>query len=138
MVASRLAISGAAAQAAYRGQAPNLYKSCGTDLSNIKSGKLADAIKDGDHAVEEIVRDAARALGKGVATAVLMLAPDVVVIGGGLVTSMTELYLEEVRKSAKRNVLPAYRSRFKIVPAELGDDATVIGALGWAQHQLGE
>ncbi|MEM7144086.1 MAG: ROK family protein [Verrucomicrobiota bacterium] len=136
-VASRLAISAAATQAAYRGQAPHLYESCGTDLAKIKSGKLASAIKNGDEAIEHIVRKAARALGEGVATAVLLLAPDVIVIGGGLVTAMTDLYVEEVTDSARRHVLPAYRDRFKVVPAQLDDDATVIGAVGWAQHKIG-
>jgi glucokinase len=135
-VASRLAISAAATQATYRGQAPHLFESCGTDLAKIKSGKLASAIKNGDEAIEHIVRKAARALGEGVATAVLLLAPDVVVIGGGLVTAMTELYLEEVTESAKRHVLPANRDRFKIVAAPPDDDGTVIGAVGWAKYKL--
>jgi glucokinase len=135
-VASRLAISAAATQATYRGQAPHLFESCGTDLAKVKSGKLASAIKNGDEAIEHIVRKAARALGEGVATAVLLLAPDIVVIGGGLVTAMTDLYLEEVTESAKRHVLPAYRDRFKIVAAQLDDNATVIGAVGWAKYKL--
>ena len=41
-VASRLAISAAAAQAAYRGQAPHLLEIAGTDLDDIRSGALAD------------------------------------------------------------------------------------------------
>ena len=47
-LASRLAISAAAAQAAYRGQAPNLRRLAGTKLSNIRSGVLAKAIRAGD------------------------------------------------------------------------------------------
>src|SRR5690606_35888803 len=49
--ASRLAISATAAQAAYRGQAPNLMKAVGTDIGEIRSGTLAAAIKAGDKAV---------------------------------------------------------------------------------------
>ncbi|MFO0919754.1 MAG: ROK family protein, partial [Planctomycetaceae bacterium] len=59
-VASRLAISSQIAEAAYRGQAPNLLRVAGTDLANIRSGALAEAIMAGDTVVEEIVRAGAR------------------------------------------------------------------------------
>jgi len=40
-----------------------------------------------------------------------------------------------VRKSAKRNCLEAYRERFEVVAAKLGDDAAAIGAAAWAKKQ---
>ena len=46
--ASRLAISAAAAAAAFRGEAPHLLAAAGTDLANIRSGVLAEAIQAGD------------------------------------------------------------------------------------------
>ncbi len=46
--ASRLAIAAEAARAAFRGNAPELLKIAGTDLSNIRSGTLAQSIKAGD------------------------------------------------------------------------------------------
>jgi glucokinase len=30
-------------------------------------------------------------------------------------------------------VMPPYRERFEVVPAKLGDDATVLGAAAWAK-----
>src|SRR5438309_4868514 len=64
--ASRLAISAAAAAAAYRGQAPNLLAAAGTDLANMRSGVLAEAIRAGDSAIEKIVERAARLIGYAV------------------------------------------------------------------------
>ncbi len=64
-VASRLAISAAAAQAAYRGQAPHLLDIAGTSLDEIRSGALADAIAAGDTVVESIVRTGGRAYRNG-------------------------------------------------------------------------
>tara|TARA_R110002096_G_scaffold82164_12_gene191152 strand:- start:862 stop:1863 length:1002 start_codon:yes stop_codon:yes gene_type:complete len=133
---SRLKIASEAARAAYRGLAPNLLESCGTDLSNITSGKLAAAIAAGDDEIENIVRRAASLLGCGVATVIHLLSPDVVVLGGGLVEAMPELYLETVRQSTLDRVLPAYRKSFKIVAAELEDDAGVLGAAAWARKQI--
>ena len=91
-VASRLAISAEAASAAYRGEAPHLLEMAGTDLSSIKSGVLAKAIQAGDTVVERIVRNAAQQLGGAIAGVVNLLAPDVVVLGGGLVEAMSDLY----------------------------------------------
>ena len=78
-LASRLAISGEAAKAVYRGQAPNLSKAAGTDLGNIRSGVLARAIEAGDSVVEDIVSRAAEQVGRGIGCLVNLLAPDVVV-----------------------------------------------------------
>lgn len=131
-VASRLAISAEAAAAVYRGEAPALRDLAGTDLADIKSGTLAKAIKAGDKAVETIVRNAARQLGSAVASVVNLLAPDVVVLGGGLVEALPEIVLGEVRKAVCGQAMKAFTKDLKIVAAELGDDATAMGAAALA------
>jgi len=134
-LASRLAISGEAAKAVYRGLAPNLAKVAGTDLSKIRSGTLAKAIEDGDEVVERIVRRAAEQVGRGIGSLANILAPDIVIIGGGLAEAMPKLYLSEAEKGAKRNVLPSLRDCFKIKIAELGDYSTVMGAAAWVREE---
>ncbi|HAN99747.1 MAG TPA: transcriptional regulator [Planctomycetaceae bacterium] len=136
-VASRLRIAAEAAQAAYRGQAPALRKKAGTDLTDIRSGVIAQAIADGDRAVEAIVRQAAEHLGMGIVTVVHLLAPDLIVMGGGLVEAMPKLIVETAAKAAAKRVLPSYRQTFKVVAAELGDDATAMGAASWARQCAG-
>lgn len=131
-VASRLAISAEAAAAVYRGEAPALRRLAGTDLAEIKSGTLAKAIKAGDSAIEAIVRSAARRIGLAVADAVNLLAPDVVVLGGGLVEAMPDLILGEARKALCGRAMKAFTKDLKIVPAELGDNATAMGAAALA------
>lgn len=132
MACSRLKIASEAARAAYRGQAPRLMKKCGADITQITSGKLADAIEHGDEEIERIVRRAATLLGCGVATVIHLFSPDMIVLGGGLVEAMPDIYLEAVRESTVRRVLPAYHGSYEIVAAELEDDAGVLGAAAWA------
>jgi glucokinase len=132
-LASRLSIAGAAAQAAFRGQAPNLKKDAGMDISAIRSGAIADAIEKGDTVVADIVKRSAEHIGTAVITLVHLLAPDLVIIGGGLAEAMPDLYVGTVRKYAKKHCLPAYRDSFDVVIAELGDDAAVVGAAAWAR-----
>ncbi len=133
-VASRLAVSAAAAQAAYRGEAPHLLEAAGTDLANIRSGVLADAIEAGDKVIEDIVKRAAHHLGVALSNFVHLLAPDTVVLGGGLVEAMPQLYVNTVLKSARKNVMPCYVDSFQVAAAALGDDAAVIGAAAWARQ----
>ncbi len=134
-LASRLAISAEAAKAVYRGQAPNLAEAAGTDLGNIRSGVLAKAIEAGDKAIEEIVRRAAEQVGRGIGSLVNVLAPDVVVIGGGLAEAMPELYLSAAQKGAKRNTLPSLKDVYSIRIAELGDYSATTGAAAWIRSQ---
>ena len=136
-VASRLAISSAAAAAAYRGEAPHLLEAAGTDLTKVRSSVLARSIKAGDKSVEQIVRQAATWLGVGIASAINLMSPDIVVLGGGLVEAMPKLFLEEVDRSARNHVMPAFEKDFKVVVAELGDDAVAVGAAAWAREQCG-
>lgn len=133
-VASRLAISAEAASAAYRGEAPHLLAAAGTDLAEIRSGVLASSIEAGDAVVERIVRHAARQIGRTMAGVVNLLAPDVVVLGGGLVEAMPTLFHQEVSRGIDDNTMPSFRGTYAVEISKLGDEATVTGAAAWAEQ----
>jgi glucokinase len=133
-VASRLALSAEIAKAAYRGQAPYVLRVAGTDLANIRSGTIKEAIDAGDKAVEEILREGAQQLGIVLAGTVNLLAPDVIVLGGGLVEALPKLFLEEVGKAVSKQVMPSYLKTYELKIAKLGDDAGAMGAASWARH----
>ena len=134
--ASRLAIAANCAAAAYRGEAPYLLENTGTDLSDIRSGAIAAAIKGGDKVVERIVREAARRIGWTMAGVVNLLAPDVVVLGGGLVEEMEEIFHSEVEDALEGRVMPSLKNTCKVVVAELGGNAGVTGMAAWARRVI--
>jgi len=127
-VASRLALSAELAVAVYRGQAPHLAALTGTDIANIRSGSIRQAIEKGDDLVDQIVRRAARHIGRALIGAVHLLAPDVIVLGGGLVEEMPDLFVNTIKDTLDRGVMDAFRKTYKVVPALLGDNATALGA----------
>ena len=135
--ASRLAISAEVAKAVFRGEAPHLLEIAGPDLRELRSGVLANAILSGDRVVEEIVRAAAQKIGIAVANCVNLLAADCIVLGGGLVEAMPELFVDAVHRSAVETVLPHFSDSFRTVVAELGDDASAVGAACWVRQQCG-
>lgn len=136
-VASRLAIAAEAALAATRGRAPRLLEMAGANIQEIRSGTIAAAIRAGDKVVKTIVENAARHIGVAVANAVNLVAPDVVVLGGGLVEEMPELFVEEVRRSANRCAMASLIEPVKFAAAKLGDDAVVMGAAALAGEERG-
>lgn len=135
--ASRLAISAEAAKAAYRGEAPHLRAQIGADLDEIRSGQLAEAIAAGDIVIQHIMRRAAEKIGVAVGNLVTTMCPDVVVLGGGLVEAMPDLFVDTVAELARATVMPPFKDFFKVVAAKLGDDASVLGAAAWAAECLG-
>lgn len=134
-VASRMAISAEAAKAAYRGQAPWLMKNHGTTLAEIRSGAIRDSIENGDEAVEQATRNAARQIGAATAAIVTLLLPDVIVIGGGLAEAMPKLFQTEVTRGIEANVMTPFRKSFSVRVAKLGDDAAAMGAAAWAARR---
>jgi glucokinase len=111
---------------------------CGAKLRALADGNLdaisaetvARAANDGDELAREVLHDAARALGFGIGTAITLMNPECVVIGGG-VAKAGEGWWRVVRESARANTLP--QMRVDIVPAAFGDDAPLWGAVALAQ-----
>ncbi len=136
-IASRLAISAEAAKAVFRGQAPHLKELAGTDINKIRSSVLAKSIDMGDKVIEQIVRRSAEQVGRGIGSLINILAPDVVVLGGGLVEAMPKLYLDGVREGVRRNALPSLADCAKLKVSELGDMAGAVGAAAWVRQESG-
>ena len=126
-VASRIAISEQLAALAARGDAPTIFAECGTDLAKIRSSVIVSAIKNGDKMVEGVVRKAAYYVGIAVGNLINVISPEAVVLGGGLVEAMGDLYLEEVKRAVKDHAMPFLRKKVRIVKAKLGDDAVAMG-----------
>ena len=137
-LASRLAISAEAAKAVYRGQAPHLRELAGTDISRIRSSMLAKSIALGDKVIEQIVSRAAEQVGRGIGSLINILAPDVVVLGGGLVEAMPRLYLDAVSQGMKKTVLPSLADCAKLKVSELGDYAGATGAAALVRQEAQE
>ncbi|HNR31874.1 MAG TPA: ROK family protein [Candidatus Hydrogenedentes bacterium] len=127
-LASRIAIAKEVAALAAREDAPYVKANCGTDIENMRSGAIAKAIENGEKMVEGVVRRAAYYVGIAVANLINILSPEAVVLGGGLVEAMPDLYLEEVNRAVKEHAMPFLRKGVRIVPAKLGDNAVVLGA----------
>jgi glucokinase len=136
-VASRTAIAGDAAALAAKHRAPALRKVAGTDVTDIKSSDLAEAIRKGDKAVEKLVRSRASVLGAALATLVDFLNPDTIVLGGGLAEALPAILRNEVRKAIQSHAAPKSAKAVKVVVSRLGDHAGTTGAARLALDMFG-
>ncbi len=125
--AGRVAISGRAAEAVFRGKAPAMAKIAGTDLSKIKSKALAQSIAEGDTVIEEIVREAAYKIGLLASILIATLSPSMVILGGGLAEENRDIYMEECQRAMDTQCVPELGRAVTLAMAELGDYAVSIG-----------
>ncbi len=108
------------------------------DPSKIKSGTLKRALRKGDPLVKQELRREAIYLGIGVANLVNLLSPEMVVMGGGVVEALGVSLLKRVRRHASDYALDHAMQNVKIVAAELGDDAVILGGAALVQEALAE
>ncbi|MBI5652829.1 MAG: ROK family protein [Chloroflexi bacterium] len=105
----------------------------GLQIDPLTGESVARAANAGDPIARAVMDDAARALGFGIGTAITLINPTRVVIGGG-VSKSGERWWSVVRASARSNTLPQIRT--DIVPAALGDDAPLWGAIALARELI--
>ncbi|WP_319559015.1 ROK family protein [Marispirochaeta sp.] len=131
-LASRRSLAKDAVALASSGKAPVLLNMAGTDIAGYKSGVFAKALKKQDPAAKEIIKRGAFYLGIGLANCVNMLNPEAIILGGGLVEKLGTPFLKQIVKSLRAHSLPGLIEDVKVMAAELGDDAALVGSAALA------
>jgi len=89
---------------------------------------LAEEAVQGDSVALQVYTEVGRWLGAAVAKYIGIFAPDALILGGS-VLSASELLLAQVRSTLMTHSSPEVDSMVEIVPACLGADAALIGAV---------
>lgn len=120
-----------------RATAAGLLERVGGDPEALTGEVVAAAASDGDALALELVTDVGQWLGQGIADLAAILDPGVIVIGGG-VSRLGELVLAPARERLDRS-LPGrgFRPGPRVVAAELGPEAGLIGAADLVRDGLG-
>lgn len=102
------------------------------DLTGRRVGELARAENP---AALRVLGECAGLMGQALASAANLLDPAVIVLGGG-VPELGELYLEPVRAAFRAHAMPVPAERTEILGAALGYEAGVVGAAAVAFSEL--
>lgn len=133
-IASGPAIAAMGMKAVTQGITTKIGELVGYDLNKITPEIIARAAALDDPVAKRILDTAGFFLGTGIANVIIMLAPERVVIGGGM-AQLGEWIMKPIRETVKQRVHTVPLDRLAIVPAALGNEAGVIGAAIWASQQ---
>lgn len=110
------------------GRSPGLLRyRARTGNLHITPELITEAAKRGNILARNVWRETAEYLGAGLVIIVNVLDPEVIVIGGGMAGAGKFLF-EPLRRYVRKNAMSVPAKRVRIVKAELGNDAGVIGA----------
>ncbi|OGB95957.1 MAG: hypothetical protein A2Z31_01695 [candidate division NC10 bacterium RBG_16_65_8] len=98
-----------------------------SEVTKLTSADVARLAKDGDPVASEVWGEAVGYLGIGVAAVITILAPERVVIGGG-VTNAGDFLFEPLRQEVWRRLKLVPAESVPILPAALGPDVGILGA----------
>lgn len=114
--------------------AADLLERCDGQLDGLTAKIVAEAAAEGNALAQEVLSRAWQALGWGIGQMITLLAPEVVVIGGGVSLMGETLLFGPLRQEVRRYVFPPFLDTYRIVPATLGEEVVIHGALALASE----
>jgi glucokinase len=103
------------------------------EVSRITAHEVATAARAGDGLALDVFANAGRFLGYGIANMVSILDPEVVILGGGL-SAVADLYLESLRNAMMERAQPVSAKQVRVVVSRLGGKANLLGCARIAWH----
>lgn len=135
-LASRTAMTRDIRQSIERGEKTVVKDLLKKDTDSLSGNDLRKAYDAGDELVIKTLHRAAKFIGIGIGSLVNVLAPEIVVLGGGVIEAMADDFIARIDRSTRRVAVAFATKNLRLVRAELGDDAGVIGAAMLAQEAL--
>jgi len=135
MLASGTAVAREAIRRISQGEESTLTEMVEGKIDNITAEKVGVAAQGGDSLALEVISKAATYLGVGMVNVVNIFNPEMIIVGGG-VAQIGDLFLEPARQVVKERAFQLSAQAVSIVPAQLGDNAGLLGAAVFAHHQL--
>ncbi|QDU30769.1 Putative fructokinase [Anatilimnocola aggregata] len=112
----------------------DLLQRCEQDPERLTAKIIAQAAQDGNDIARDVYLHATQVLGWAIAQTITLVAPEVVVVGGGVSLAGDQLFFEPLAEQIERYVFPALRGSYRLLPAELGELTVVHGALALAAN----
>jgi glucokinase len=134
VLASGTAVAQEAVRRISQGERSSLTKILNGKVGDITAKEVSLAAQNGDSLALEVISQAATYLGVAMVNLVNIFNPEMIIIGGGM-AQMGDLLLDTARQVVKERAFPLSAQAVRIVTAELGDNAGVLGAAIFARQQ---
>lgn len=111
------------------------------DVTALSPLLIAEEAEQGDELANELIMGMARCLGTGITSAVHVIDPEIVLLGGAMTfgrheSDLGRRFLQRVTEEFKARAFPTLGQSISIDYATLGGDAGFIGAAGCARRAL--
>jgi glucokinase len=103
--------------------------------SEVTAQTVAEAAREGDELAGAVWTETIQYLAHGLSNVVNMLAPEAIILGGGVATAGEQLFAP-LRAAVRARVRMIPAARVRILQAELGGDSGAYGALILARNAL--
>jgi glucokinase len=133
-LASGKAVAREAIERISSGERSSLTEITGGKIESVTAKDVAMAAQRGDPLAEDTINNAAVYLGVGMANLVNIFNPEMIVVGGGM-ANIGDRLLNPARQVVRERAFPVSAEAVRIVAAELGDNAGLLGAACFAFKQ---
>jgi glucokinase len=127
-LASRVAITRDVRRAIKRGRKTVLARHLKEETDLLSSQMLKGAYDNRDEVAVKVMNRSAKSLGVGLGSLVNLLGPEMIILGGGVIEAMGSEFIKRIDRATRKVAFEICARDLRIVKAELGDDAGVIGA----------
>jgi glucokinase len=107
----------------------------GPSLTAVQVGTAAE---QGDGLAQTVLHNAIIALAEAICHVITLTCPRRIVIGGGVALMGERLLFEPLRQAVRERVFKPFEGLTDIVPAALGEEMVVHGAIALARRRLGD
>ena len=112
--------------------AKDLLRRCQGNEEQLTAQLVAQAAADENALAKEVMEFACRVLGWAIAQVITLVAPEVVVVGGGVSLIGERWFFAPLRDEVQRYVFPPLANSYALKPAALGETVVIQGALALA------
>lgn len=103
--------------------------------SRLNADDLFEACKKGDEVAIEALRETGKSLGLGIAGFVNAFNPELVIVGNSM-GRMNGFVMDEAEREMRKRAPAQLSNGLKLVPAMLGADACVVGAISMVLNEI--
>lgn len=111
----------------------DLLDRCQGNIDMLTTKSVGEAAIAGNQIARDEYVAATRVLGWAIAQVVTIVAPETVIVGGGVSLVGEDVFFKPLRAAVQEYVFPPLRTSFRLLPAELGESVVVHGALALAR-----
>lgn len=110
-----------------------IYELCENNLDNLTPKRISQAAHQGDEFANKVIIETGNYLGVALVSIVNVLDIATIIIGGG-VAGFGEPLFKAIEDTVKDRTFPVIADRIKVIPAQLKNDAGILGAAALVHH----